>query len=176
MAQNNGTIYGFEHIVIVNGNKMKKDKSNEKTTHSIKMENVKAGDLMAFVYYAKVNKIKGEVIEVGNLDSNMEFQVQGRPLIERGLSADQFAEEINVTKTRAAEILISSFNKPFSVCFEKQDGELRTLRGRLITPEPLLGRSMVEDLDIEIGKHRLRQVDHRTIKNLIVDGVKYVVK
>jgi len=39
-----------------------------------------------------------------------------------------------------------------------------------------LGRSMVEDLESSDKKNRMRQVDHRTIKWLIVDGVKYVVK
>jgi len=34
---------------------------------------------------------------------------------------------------------------------------------------------MVEDLEVK-GVNRLRQVDHRTIKYLIVDGVKYMVK
>ena len=40
----------------------------------------------------------------------------------------------------------------------------------------LLGRSLCEDLDLPEGRNRLREVDHRTIKYLIVDGVKYVVK
>ena len=50
------------------------------------------------------------------------------------------------------------------------------MRGRLITPEPLLGRSMVEDLDLAVTEHRQRLVDHRTIKFLIIEGVKYIVK
>ena len=58
----------------------------------------------------------------------------------------------------------------------KQDGTERTLRGKLVKPEPLLGRSMVEDLDSDDKKNRLRQVDHRTINWLVVDGVKYTVK
>jgi hypothetical protein len=38
----------------------------------------------------------------------------------------------------------------------------------------LLGRSHVEDLDITEG-HRLRLVDHRTIRWIIVNCVKYTV-
>jgi hypothetical protein len=80
-----------------------------------------------------------------------------------------------VTMTRAAEILITSFNRPLTVRFVKKQGGERVLRGRLLRPEPLLGRSYVEDLDAK-GDSRIRLVDHRTIKCLIVDGVKYTVK
>lgn len=148
----------------------------ERISHPVKVAEVKKNDLMAFVYYTTVRKVQGENVDVHNVDDDVNFSVQGAKLIERGFSADQFAEEVKVSKTRAAEILISSHNRPFTVCFEKQDGDDRTLRGRLVHPEPLLGRSMVEDLDLSASEHRLRQVDHRTIKYLIVEGVKYVVK
>jgi hypothetical protein len=141
----------------------------------IKASNVKKDDLMAFVYYCKVLEAKPNYLRVQNLDNQMEFEVRGNELIEHGYSADQVIEEVKVTKTRAAEILISSHNRPLTVCFDKENGEERILRGRLITPEPLLGRSMVEDLDIASG-HRLRLVDHRTIKYIIIEGVKYIVK
>lgn len=155
---------------------MKKTSETEKTTHPVKLADVKSNDLMAFVYYATVSKKLGTNLEVKNVDDDINFSVQGKQLIERGFSADRFSEEVKISKTKAAEILVSSYNRPFTVCFDKQEGEERTLRGRLVHPEPLLGRSMVEDLDLPKDKHRLRQVDHRTIKYLIVDGVKYVVK
>ena len=138
---------------------------------------VKTGDLMAFVYYGKVKTIAatGSNVIVFDVDNKREMAVQGTELIESSLSADQFQEEEKVSKTRAAEILVNSPNRPLTVCFDKQDGTERTMRGRLVQPEPLLGRSMVEDLDID-GNNRLRQVDHRTIKWLIVDGMKYTVK
>lgn len=103
------------------------------------------------------------------------FSVNGQELIDRAFSADQYVTEERVTMTQAAEILISSYNRPLTVCFTKQGGEQRVLRGRLIKPEPLLGRSSVEDLDVKDG-HRIRLVDHRTIQYLIVNGKKYVVK
>ena len=74
-----------------------------------------------------------------------------------------------------AELLINARNIPFTVCFEKQNGEERVLRGRLISHEALLGRSSVEDLDLPAGD-RTRLVDHRTLKFLILNGVKYVLK
>jgi len=76
---------------------------------------------------------------------------------------------------KAAEILVNAYHRPLTVCFVKNDGTERTLRGRLVKPEPLLGRSTVEDLDVTNG-NRLRLVDHRTIKWIVVDGTKYTVK
>lgn len=150
---------------------------DENPTHKVNPNKVKAGDMMAFVYFVKVEKVKNNCnqLTVKDLDNSMNFDVEGAALIERSYSADQFEEEIKVTKTKAAEILISSHNRPVTVCFEKADGEERTLRGRLVAPEPLLGRSRMEDLDIT-GTNKLRLVDHRTIKSIIVDGVKYTVK
>lgn len=155
--------------------KKEQDQKPERVRHNVNVKDIKVGDLMAFVYYCKVKKVEDERLEVRNLDASMDFEVNGTDLIEKGHSADQFSETVPVTKTKAAELLVSSHNRPLTVCFEKNDGTERTLRGRLITPEPLLGRSMVEDLDIQDG-HRLRLVDHRTIQYLIVDGVKYTVK
>lgn len=150
--------------------------TSDRVTHQVKPNKVKSGDLMSFVYYAKVKDvIPVNTLQVYDLDAKMDFRVQGKELIERSFSADYFEEEIKVTKTKAAEILVSSHNRPLTVCFEKANGDERVLRGRLVTPEPLLGRSMCEDLDIT-DKDRLRLVDHRTIKYVIVEGVKYVVK
>jgi len=157
--------------------------SEERTTHNLKSSDVRAADLMAVIYFVKVRNsvaesLGAQSITVADLDNNEKvFQIIGRDLIERCLSADRYYEEKKVTKTQAAELLVSSYNRPLTVVFDKQDGSERTLRGRLIAPEILLGRSKVEDLDV-VGdpKERLRLVDHRTIKSLIVDGVKYVVK
>lgn len=136
---------------------------------------IKNGDLMAFVYYTKVKGVNGNELLVENLDNGGELLVKGNELIECSYSADQYNEEIKESRTKIAEILVHSTNRPLTVCFDKTDGEERVLRGRLIRAEPLLGRSMVEDLDLS-EKNRIRQVDHRTLKWLIVDNVKYVAK
>lgn len=141
-------------------------------------KNIKVDDLLAIVHYVKVKTVHkdGEELMVEDVDlTGKIIRVQGSDLISKSLSADQFTEETKISKMQAAEILIESHNKPFAVNFVKADGSERTLRGRLIRPEPLLGRSMVEDLD-EPTANKMRQVDHRTINWLIVDGVKYVVK
>ena len=139
---------------------------------------IKNGDLMAIVHYVKVTQTIPHNYELLTSDvdlPNHGMRVQGKELLESAFSADQYAEEIKVSKTQAAEFLVNSPNRPFTVNFAKSDGTERTLRGRLVCPEPLLGRSMVEDLD-ETSGHNLRQVDHRTINWLIVECTKYIVK
>jgi hypothetical protein len=152
---------------------------NERNTHKIASSKVKVGDLMALVYYVKVKGIVGggQELLVNDVDNvGPDILVRGKELIEQALSSDQFAETVKISKTQAAEILVHSNNRPITVNFIKADGSDRILRGRLIKPEPLLGRSMMEDLDLpSVEKNRTRLVDHRTIKELIVDGVKYTV-
>jgi hypothetical protein len=149
----------------------------EKKNVKLNVNAIKPGDLMAFTYYVKVNTVLcgGTKLIVTDLDTGLDkITIEGQPLIESSQSADFFGEEEKVSKTRAAEILVSCYGRPFTVCFDKATGEERILRGRLIAPEPLLGRSKVEDL--EQTSNRMRLVDHRTIKWLIIEGVKYTVK
>jgi len=142
---------------------------------------VKANDLMAFVNYVKVKQVLagGEELIVTDLDHNKkDIKISGKDLVANSLSADQSETTEKVTKTEAAEILITLHNRPFTVSFEKADGSERLLRGRLVKHEALLGRSMVEDLDepADGAKGRIRQIDHRTLKWLTVEGVRYIVK
>lgn len=138
---------------------------------------VREGDLMAFTYYGKIDDAMGEHLRVTDLMDGKAFYVNGTDLIEASYSADRYEEEVKVTKTEMATILMKSYHIPFTVVFEKQNGEERTLRGILIEPEPVMGRSKVEDLDIIGGKqNRFRLVDHRSLISLIVGGKKYVIK
>lgn len=164
-----------------------KDKSETgdiaKKTHKVDHKSVKVGDIHAFLYYARVTRVErgGEVLGVKNLYNGQDFNVSGSELIQESFSADYAKEVVTVTKTRAAELLVESYPRPFTVVYIKQgkkpgeEGEERTLRGRLVRPEPLLGRSHVEDFDITDGA-RLRLVDHRTIKSITLDGVMHKVK
>ena len=136
---------------------------------------VKVGDILTIVHYAKVTSKNGNTVAVSDLDNQQPFEINGSPLIEKCLTPDQFTSTKKVTKTEAAELLVSAYNKPLKVLFVKEDKTEREMRCRLIKPEPLLGRSMVDDLDIDSG-HKMRQIDHRTIKWLILDGTKYEVK
>ncbi|WP_373480636.1 hypothetical protein [Geminocystis sp.] len=59
---------------------------------------------------------------------------------------------------------------------ELNKGEERTLIGYLLEINNEMGRSSAIDLEIERGKNRLRQIDHRTINYLIFKNTKYLVK
>lgn len=135
-------------------------------------------DLLSITHYVKVSSISTSPpsLRVEDIDSGLNFSVIGESIISRMSSASEFNNIEKLTKTALAQKLITAYGKPFTVCFTKQDGSERVLRGRLIEPEPLLGRSKVEDLDIDASEHRMRLVDHRELKWLIIDGVKYEVK
>ena len=51
-------------------------------------------------------------------------------------------------------------------------GKETTIVGRLSKAEGRMGRSLVIDLPTQ----GYRQVDHRTLKHLVIDNVKYAVK
>jgi hypothetical protein len=136
---------------------------------------VAKNDLMAFVHYGVVTRTHYNGLYVKDVDHGHEFMVQGKTLIDKAYSADEYNQTQNCSKTEAAELLVQAGIRPFTVVFVKSNGKERTLRGRLVRPEPLLGRSMVEDLDLQ-NQERVRQVDHRTIKSLVINKVKYVVK
>ena len=144
--------------------------------HKVNTNDIQKDNLMTFTYFVKVIDVKqnGTQLIVEDVDNKQQIKINGKDIIENASSADLYSEEIKSNKTTIAGILTSLYNKPFKVSFEKSNGDERVLRGRLIHPEPLLGRSMVEDLDVS-SDNNVRQVDHRTIKWLIVDGVKYVV-
>ncbi len=127
--------------------------------------------------FAKVKSVdtRNKSITVVDVDDSTEFDVTGQAMIDTLKTSSLHNKPQKVTMTKAAEILSTSYNTPFTVCFVKQDSTERILRGRLVATEPLLGRSNCEDLDITSG-HRLRLVDHRTIKWIIVGGEKYEVK
>lgn len=134
------------------------------------------GDIMLFPYYAKVKRVAHIPVcqlLLENLDTGEEFQVQGDSLIETAKSADRYSETIKLPKTEVAQILVRLYNTPFTVVYVKANGEERTLRGRLVHPEPLLGRSQVQDFD---KGNAIRLVDHRTLVSLVANGKKYAVK
>ena len=150
----------------------------EKKTLPVQPATVKVKDLMAFIYYVKVDEVRqnGDTLVVTDIDhKNTKMEIKGTEIISSALSADQFYETQKCNMTQAADILIHSGRLPFTVCFDKKDGEERTLRGRFLSQDPHMGRSNVEDLDIASG-HRIRQVDHRTIHWIVFEGVKYEVK
>ena len=135
----------------------------------------KVGSIVCITKYAKVKSSNGNSLTVTDLHDGGDFQIIGKELQEACMSADKYDETKKMTKTELAEVLATSYGKPFSVVFDKADGSERTLRGRLLSSESYLGRSSVEDLDVA-GDNKLRLVDHRTLKSIIVDNIKYTLK
>lgn len=139
---------------------------------------MKKDDIIAVVKYAKITETRYDSVGATDLSDGQKFYIHGKSLIDDLLSADDFSSEEKVTKTKMAEILSSTFNTPFTVEFEKADKSIRTLRGRLISAEPLMGRCQVIDLDIQKTNKEsgLRLVDNRTLHSLTINGVKYTKK
>jgi hypothetical protein len=137
---------------------------------------IQKDNILVLTHYVRVNAANPNKASVVDIDTGLNFDIQGKALLERCLTGDQHSKVQKVTKTEAAQLLISAFNKPIKLAFEKTDGSLREMRCRLVSPEPLLGRSMVEDLDIADPKDRIRQADHRTLKWIVLDDIRYEVK
>lgn len=141
----------------------------------MKFANIKKGEILSSTMYMEVLNKGTDSVEVKDSNGN-KFTVQGSGLIEKTMNSNvQFDTEQTVSRTAAVEALIGAGDCVFTVDFLKADGTERTLVGRLINTENHMGRSNVEDL-LTTDKNRLRQVDHRTVKSLILKGVKYNVK
>ena len=116
-------------------------------------------------------------IAVVDLDTGMNYDIDGEELINDCESADQFQSIVHVNKTTLVEKMIFSNGTPFTVRFKKVNGDMRNLRGRFVKYENYFGNSMVEDLDkLAEGENALRQVHHEGIEWIIIDNVKYIRK
>jgi len=132
-----------------------------------------------------------------------------RNIVEKECYSTIVDEEKKVSKTAIADMLMHARDAVVVVNFNKQasadtvhakledadgkkitkkllagllKGEERTLTGYVIGAEPLLGRSIMIDLehakkiDAKGWDSRQRQVDHRTINWIVYKNVKYTVK
>jgi hypothetical protein len=133
------------------------------------------GEILSTTMYMEVLSKDKDGIQVKDSFGNS-FVVKGPQLIENTMnSSAQYDKEEKVSRTAAVEALLNAGDTVFQVEFVKQDGTDRNLVGRLVNTENHMGRSNVEDL-LTTDAHKLRQVDHRTVKSVIVKGTKYVVK
>ena len=140
----------------------------------MKFNDIKAGEFISTTMYLQIVKKTKDGVMVKN-SQGQEFEVRGTNLLETTFkSASQCENTKKVTRTELAEILVNLGDQVFTVNFDKQTGENRTLIGYKVSTENLMGR--VNVIDLEVTGHNLRQVDLRTIKSLIVNNVKYVVK
>lgn len=132
------------------------------------------GDIIELTYRCRVDSLPTrDSLGVTDVERNLEFSVHGDKLIKTAKSADYFGKEEKVTKTKLAEVLTES-RGVLTACFVKANGKERKLRGYLVTKETGMGRSNFIDLDVAKGSP-VRQVDHRTLKWVVYDGVKYYV-
>lgn len=130
----------------------------------------KKNNIVSLTKYFVVDSASASKVSARDMDTQEMVEIKGVQLVESLSSADYFESTEKKSKTELAEILISAGVRPFTVVFTKQNGELRNMRARFLSTEPLLGRSIVSDLD-EDGK--IKQVDHRTIESIIIDKVKF---
>ena len=130
----------------------------------------KKNDIVSLTKYFTVTNASASKVSAIDMDTNEMVEIKGTQLVESLSSADYFTSTQKQSKTELAEILINASVRPFTVVFEKQNGEKRTMRARFLSTEPLLGRSIVSDLD---NGGQIKQVDHRTIESIIIDKVKY---
>lgn len=140
----------------------------------MKYSEIKSGDYISTTMYLKVVSKTKEGVMVQD-PKGQQFEVRGTNLLETTFkSASQFETTKKVTRTELAETLVNLGDQVFTVNFDKQTGENRTLVGYKVSTENLMGR--VNVVDLEATGHNLRQVDLRTIKSLIVNNIKYQVK
>lgn len=133
-------------------------------------------EIISLELYAEVIERTNTELVCRDLYTGQEFRLWSQNSSLRAQSADTFTQIQKVTKTEMAEILMDACCNVFTVTFIKQDGSERVLRGRLLNSEGILGRVMVEDLDVPRVMNNYRQVDLRTIKTLVISGTKYVLK
>ena len=137
---------------------------------------ITAGEILSATYYLNVveNKGNGE-IEVKDQFGN-KFTVRGKDLIEKTLvSSTQFDTTEKVNRTQMVELLEGAGDTAFQAVFVKADGNERTMIAKLVGGEPKMGRTNVMDLEVTTG-HPLRQIDNRTLSQLILKGTKYTLK
>ncbi len=141
----------------------------------MKFKNIKPGEVLSTTKYVTVVKREADYLKVRDTDGS-ELTIHGPEFIEKSLySGTQYSAEEEVTKTELAAHLLDAGDTVFTVEFIKADGKPRTLTGRLLDTENHMGRSNVIDLMITSGSPT-RQVDHRTLKSLILRDTKFVAK
>ncbi len=152
----------------------------EKNVNSIKVSNergfeftisadiVEEGMLSANQFDKEVKTSRTEIINILENAKDTVFTVNFNKL-PTDKSVLEKLKDVKVTDLADVSTM-KQLSKQFML------GEDRTLIGHLSYTEPKMGRSSVIDLDIPLGQHRGRLVDHRTINWLMINNVKYIAK
>ena len=169
---------------------------------------LKKGDKLSRISFMEVLGSNSQSVHVRNEDG-LEWYIGGS-IVEDECYSTHYDSEEKIGKVEIAEILMGAKDAIIQVCFHKQataetikeqleslakmsrtqalkdittllKGAERVMIGQVVGSEPVLGRSIL--LDLEKKKEikgdwdaRTRQVDHRTIKWLVYKNVKYIVK
>lgn len=144
---------------------------------AIEIKSAKPGERLSYTSYFQilsVNKRTGSMVVEDQ--HGQELTIAGKEFIETNMkSAAQYSTTEKLGKNALAEKLFTAGDAIMQVKFKKQDGKNRTLVGYFMSQDTNLGRSNMTDLEITKG-HNLRQVDHRTLQEVIVNGVRYTSK
>lgn len=164
---------------------------------------IKKGNILSRTSYMEVLNTNNVETEVTN--GSKRWNISNDILISESKSATWYNEEKFLSRGSICEILENTNGAVFSVTFNKQvtkeqivtklretdgqlgaeakadyilQGEERTLIGYLVDTKQEFGRYKVVDLELQFKgeSHNLRQVDSKTITQLIFNGVKYKIK
>ena len=160
------------------------------------------GNWFSEVQYYKFIKKTGKDFEVQiNKESGSENYTISADQVEDMRSGSQFERVEKVTRSEMVALLQNAKNTVFTCTFRKKirpsdvqellnnvktkkelqgqslaerliEGQEHTITGFLAQTEAALGRSLVIDLNKPYGEG-FRQIDHRTIENLIICNVEY---
>lgn len=165
---------------------------------------IKKGNILSRTSYMEVLNTNSISTQVSN--GRDKWSIDNHILTGECKSATWYNEEKFLSRSSICEILENTNGAVFSVTFNKQVteesmsslldqlinkeinteqflsqitlGEGRTLIGYLVDTKQEFGRYKVVDLELQFKgeSHNLRQVDSKTITELIFNGVKYKIK
>lgn len=114
-------------------------------------------------------------VRVRNEDG-MEWTIGASIVAGECYAADSWSDEVRVSQTEMARALHDCGDLVFKARFTKADGSERVLVGRMRARDELMGRAQVLDLNVPRGEHAQRQIDYRTLHELVVGGVHYTLR
>ena len=136
---------------------------------------IKEGDLLCNLNYFTVVRVDDKLVQFKDVSDGQEWAIPLKHIgsITNHWSASFYNKIEAVSRTTAVHKMSLAGIRPFTVAYIKQNSEDREMRGIFIKAEPTMGRTLVKDLDAK--EDAIKSVDNRTIKYLILDGVKYEV-
>lgn len=166
----------------------KKTRKKSNAQSNAQSSTPKKGDLLSAIEYYRVEKVQLDpkasrlsgafggdpvpVVTATNIKTGTVVELRGKPLLDAMQSADSFSSTEKLSRTDVVAKMLASHGRVFTVKYETQEGEPRTLRGYFMKHETLFGRTLAFDLDI----NEPRLVCHRKLQELVLDGVRYQVK